>query len=195
MEALPVVFSSRDGVRCGEALEHDLHGRLMFERDGVYHVAEFMVRAPLLRRVRPHVAHGTPEAQRAIANCELRRRQAARGEIAEDIGPALARLADATLDGEDHRRPVREGSGQHQERGVRLLEPGLNVDPVGPHVPRLERGQVPRAPLGLGQAVPLLARSGVPSPSSPRHVKMKSPLERPYRYRSGNSFATCGVRR
>ena len=107
----------------------------------------------------PHLPHRLPQPQGAIVDHASRRRQTARREIAQDLRPALARLAVSTLDGEHHVRAVRERGDQHQQRGLRRLEPGLHVDPVGPHIHRFERGQVVGAPLRvvelpvLGQAL------------------------------------------
>jgi hypothetical protein len=54
----------------------------VFERDHVDHVAQSVIPAPLLGRVRPDLAHGVPQAQGAIADHARRRGQAARREIA-----------------------------------------------------------------------------------------------------------------
>lgn len=81
MKALPFLLGVRDGFRRGDSLRRDLRVRLVFERDHVDHVPELVISAPLLRRLWPHVAHGVPQAQRAITAHARRRGQAARREV------------------------------------------------------------------------------------------------------------------
>ena len=157
----------------------------MFERGRVDHVAELVIPAALLRRVWPYLAHRVPQAQRAIANHAGGGRQAARREIAQDLRPALTRLAVTALDGEDHLGPVRERGDQHQQRGLRRLQAGLHVDPVGPDVHGLERGQVLRAPRRV-VALPVFGQA-LHTARTQRRAIAQQPAQRPREVAAGQA--------
>src|SRR5206468_9916980 len=97
---LPVGVFARLRVR--DLREQTPRFRLPRERQLVEHVQEAMVPAPLLLRLRKHRGQGAPDPEMAIADHQLRCRQPAALEVAQDRGPAFGRFPIATLDGEDH---------------------------------------------------------------------------------------------
>ncbi len=91
----------------------------------------------------------------AVADDDLRRRHAARFEIAQEPRPGVDRLAVAGLERNDPFRAIRERRERDQHGRLLLLEAGLHVDPVDPEVDDLEpRQALPRPRVKLD--VPLL---------------------------------------
>ena len=105
-----------------------------------------MVPAPLLAHRREDRPHGAPDPQVPVGDEQPGRSQPAALEVAEQRRPALRRLAIPALYREDDLPPIPE-CGDHDEHGrLVLLQPGLDVDPVRPHVDRLEVVQPPPLP-------------------------------------------------
>src|SRR5206468_674456 len=125
---------------------------LLLERQLVEEVQEAVIPASLLLRLREDGSQRAPDAEMPIADDHLRRRKSAPLEIAQDRRPALGRLAIAALDGEDDLPAVAQRGQHHEDRGLVLLEPGLDVHAVHPEVDDLEIRYRPRLPelvLGL----------------------------------------------
>jgi hypothetical protein len=89
---------------------------LALERQLVEDVQEAMVPASLLLHVGEHRGQRAPDPEMAIADHQLRRRQLAPLEVAQDRRPALRRFPIATLDGEDHFLPVAQRRQDDEDR-------------------------------------------------------------------------------
>ena len=99
-------------------------------------------------------------------------------------------------------RPVPQAGEHHEDGGLVLLQPGLDVNAVDPEVftgSRSASGRVRQS--SYSACHPAFSRaieaadSGAPSPSSPRRARSKSPSARPCRYSCGSSCPTASVRR
>jgi len=91
--------------------------------------------AALLAGCQPYLAERLPEPERAIGDRNLRRRcQAATLQIEQQITPQLGALAN-TIGKADKLLPAfRRRSDDDQDALRLLLEPGLQMDAVGPAI-------------------------------------------------------------
>ena len=81
------------------------------------------------------LAERLPEAERAVADGELRRhRQAAALEVKQQLQAALLALAVAVAQADDVLVADLVGTDDHQQALLVVLEPGLEVDAIGPEV-------------------------------------------------------------
>src|SRR2546430_15381775 len=91
--------------------------------------------APLLTGCRPHLTERLPETERAIGDRNLRRRcQAATLQIEQQITPRLGALAHAIGEADKLLPAFRRRADDDQDALRLLLEPGLQMDAVGPAI-------------------------------------------------------------
>ena len=146
LEAALESLRLRPRRRVGDLREQRPGLRVELLRQRVEHIHEAMIPAPLLAHRREDRPHCAPDTQVPVGDKQPGRPQPPGFEVAEQCHPALRRLAIPALHREDHLPPVAE-SGDHDEHGgFILLQPGLDVDPVRPHVDRLHVVQPPVLP-------------------------------------------------
>src|SRR5262249_60933991 len=103
-------------------------------RELVQDVAELVEPIPLLAGLRPHVAHGRPEAEGAVPDRDDRRAQAPALQIAEDGLPALGALTVAVLDRDQLLRSIRPHTDHHEGAEAVVLPPALEMGAIDPAV-------------------------------------------------------------
>ena len=93
---------------------------------------------PLFAGLREHLPHRAPEAETAVADGQIGiDREPAVPDIQEQLAPRLLALAIAVRDRDQLLRPLPGCADQHQNTlpvVVRVLEPDVEVDAVGPDV-------------------------------------------------------------
>ena len=91
--------------------------------------------AALLAGCRPHLAERLPEPERAIGDRNLRRRcQTATLQIEQQITPRLCALAHAIGETDQFLLAFRRRADDDQDALRLFLEPGLQMDAVGPAI-------------------------------------------------------------
>ncbi len=118
--------------------------------------------AALLAGLAVDLAQRLPEAERAVADGELRRyRQAAALEVEQQLQPALLALAVAVAQADDVLVADLVGADDHQQALLVVLEAGLEVDAIGPEVDiALGREIAPQPVLVLRRPVRLQPADG-----------------------------------
>src|SRR5262245_5257272 len=89
---------------------------------------------PLLARLRPHIAHGGPETEGAVAQRDNGRAHAPTLQVTEHRLPALGALAVAVLDRDQFLCPVGWHADHHERAEAVMLQPDAEVDAIDPHV-------------------------------------------------------------
>src|SRR5262249_57907302 len=95
-------------------VQRGLHARMESLWQFVEDVAEFVTPIALLARLRPHVPHGDPEAEGAIAHDNYGWAHTSALQIAENGLPAFGALAVAVLDRDQLLGPVRPHADHHE---------------------------------------------------------------------------------
>src|SRR3954465_11544738 len=105
-------------------------------RQLVQHVGGLVHPAPLLPGLGPDLVQRLPEAQRSVAGGELgiEHEPVLVTQAEQQLTPALGALAKAVLDGQQLLPAAGVGADQHQQALPLVLEPGREVDAVGPEV-------------------------------------------------------------
>src|SRR6266571_9213894 len=106
----------------------------VLSQDGVKNVGDLVHPATLLAGLGVHLALRGPEARRAVADSHHRCTHPAALEAAQDLGPRLLGLAVPVADRDEFLAPVSANPDQNQAAEAVLLEPDVEVHPVGPHV-------------------------------------------------------------
>lgn len=89
MKALPFVLRVSDRCHGGYSLHRRQHVRLPLEGGYLDHLAQFVIPAPMLGRLRPDFPRGVPQAQRPGADHARQRGPAACRTITQNLDPAL----------------------------------------------------------------------------------------------------------
>ncbi len=97
----------------------------------------------MLGRLRPHLPHRGPEAERAVTDREDGGAHPAALEIPEHRAPALGALPVAVLQGDHFLRPVRPHPDQHERAQPLVLHADREVDAVGPEVDVVAIREIP----------------------------------------------------
>ena len=111
----------------------------------VEHVAHLVAPVAELSRLGPHVAHGRPEAQGAVADRPHWGPHAPALQVPQHRRPAVGALAVAVLQGHELLGPIGPYADDHQRTEPVVLEPDVEMDAVDPHIHVVAVGQVPLA--------------------------------------------------
>ena len=169
--------------------------------EGVQDIGRLVHPPTLLGRLGEDVAQGGPEAQGAVAGGQGRRHQAALTQVAQQLLPALGRLAVAVREGHQLLGPVRAHAHDDQAAQAVLLEADTEVDAIHPpvDVSTPERSRRPQRSCSACQAtvsrLTVDADRPASEPKNDARAGAKSPVERPRRYRMGSTSLTFGLRR
>ena len=90
----------------------------------------------LLAGFRPDLVEGLPETQGTVAGGEfgVERKAVLVAQPQQELTPALGAFPEAVLDRQQLLAPLRVGADENQDALPILLEPGREVDPVGPDI-------------------------------------------------------------
>src|SRR6266487_1853321 len=137
----------RSGRRAVNLTKVCLHVDLDREGDLVQHVGGLVHPTPLVPGAGKDLLDRLPEAERAVADGEVRRDlEPTSLDVDEELTPTMRALAHAGLEADEFLLALRCRADQHEHAfGIRF-HPGLQVDPVRPYVhvsPRREVALLP----------------------------------------------------
>src|ERR1700740_3480908 len=151
------------GFRHPDLLQRSLGFRLLALRQLVQHVGGLVHPAALSAGLRPHFLDRLPEAQRAVGDRELgRHRKSAPLQVEQQLFPGLRTLAHTVDQADQLLLALGRGTDDDQQALRSVLEPGLDVDAVGPEVDVTLGGEIALAPARM------LLRPGLLEPSDGR---------------------------
>jgi hypothetical protein len=101
----------------------------------VQHVGGLVNPTPLVPGDREGLLDCLPEAERAITDREVRRDlEPTLLDVDEELAPALRTFSNANLEADKLLLALRRGTDQHQHTLGVVFHPGLQIDPVRPHI-------------------------------------------------------------
>src|SRR5947209_5503367 len=150
-------------------------------RQLVQHVGDLVHPAPLLPGLGPDLVQRLPEAQRPVAGGELgiEHEPVLVTQAEQQLTPALGALAKAVLDGQQLLPAAGVGADQHQQALPLVLEPGREVDAVGPEIDVAPGREVAALPA----RVLLLPALGQPAHGRRRQARCAGPEQGGERFR------------
>src|ERR1700741_1196438 len=151
------------GFRHPDLLQRALGFRLLALRQLVQYVGGLVHPAALAAGLRPYFLDRMPEAEGAIGDRELgRHRKPAPLQIEQQFFPGLRTLAHTVDQADQLLLALGRGTDDDQQALRGVLEPGLDVDAVGPEVDVTLGGEIALAPARI------LLRPGLLEPSDGR---------------------------
>ena len=163
--------------------------RLLALRQLVQDVGGLVHPAALPAGLRPHLAERLPEAERAVGDGELGRdRQPAPLQIEQQLPPGLRALAHAVGEADQLLLALWRRADDDQDALRGVLEPGLQMDAVGPEVDVALGREIALAPAlvlvdqtSFSRAMVEADSPAASLPSSAASASSKSPVEMPFR--------------
>src|SRR6185369_17852560 len=97
-------------------------------------IAELVEPIALRAGLRPHVAHGGPEAQGSVTDRDYWCAHTSAFQVTEHRLPTLGALARAVLDGDQLLRPVGPRADHHERAEAVVVQPDVEMHAIDPDV-------------------------------------------------------------
>src|SRR5436305_10435655 len=160
-----------------------LHVDLDREGNFVQHVGGLVNPTPLVPGARKNLLDGLPEAERAVADRQVGRDlEPTLLDVDEEFSPALCALPHPGLEADQFLLALGGRPDHHEYAFSGRFHPGLQVDPIRPHVyvsPGREVAVLPACHCAVSREITAGDQFGASLPKRAASASCKSPVDTP----------------